>query len=131
MTDHPGKAALAAIMEAIDTVNGIRADIAEFDGDRRGMYAALGDAKRRLHEAVFGTGTSTDLIASVAAYVASLEAENARLREALGLNDEDAMIDEIEEAISDSFDIDWTARTGAKHVVDLLRARATFGGDNG
>lgn len=29
--------------------------------------------------------------------------------------------DEIESALSDSFDVDWVARDGARHVVGLLR----------
>lgn len=38
----------------------------------------------------------------------------------LAVFDEDELLDEISEAISDSFDVDWTARDGARHVVGLL-----------
>jgi len=34
--------------------------------------------------------------------------------------DRDDMVDEIEEVISESFDIDWTARVGAERIADYL-----------
>jgi len=33
--------------------------------------------------------------------------------------------DDIEQAISDSFDIDWTARDGARAVIELLRGKVS------
>ena len=38
----------------------------------------------------------------------------------LAVFDKDEILDEIAEAISDSFDVDWTSRDAAHHVVGLL-----------
>ena len=49
-----------------------------------------------------------------------LALDGLRMREFLA--DEDNATDEIEEAISDSFDIDWTASIGARSVFRLFKA---------
>lgn len=73
---RPGKAALAAIMEAAEKVAGIRADYDEFDGDKRGIHGALIDARSALVSIIEAPPCMTN----ASAYVASLEAENKRLR---------------------------------------------------
>lgn len=70
MADHPGKAALAAIMEAannLETTRNLYDETGEGD---------LSEAEKRFMRALTGgVRISTKPIASVAAYVAELEAE--------------------------------------------------------
>lgn len=42
------------------------------------------------------------------------------LQEFLAL-DQEAQVDELEYIISESFDVDWTARVGAERVSDFLK----------
>lgn len=77
MTDHPGKAALAAIMEAAEKASAAHLALDNPTINKERARNSLLIAQRNLSD------ISSANIPTVAALVASLEAENKRLREAL------------------------------------------------
>lgn len=103
MTDHPGRAALAAIMEAAEkaTPGPWKRHTWRIESAAGPVTPAIAICSSRWDngDADF-IATARNNIASVAAYVASLEAENARLREALCLPDADRRLMVLSEMIA-------------------------------
>lgn len=106
MTDHPGKVALAAIMEAVEkaapggwhSTGGV---VLTNNTDDATLFDAVAvcPGEWRSGTAAF-IATARNNIASVNALVASLEAENKRLREALCLPDADRRLMVLSEMIA-------------------------------
>ena len=129
MTDHPGRAALAAIMEAAEkaTPGPWKRHTWRIERAAGPVTPAIAICSSRWDngDADF-IATARNNIASVSALVASLEAENTRLREAL-----DECDDYFDSRADAELFTDSPLPVENEEMRLLCVVRAALGGDNG